>query len=277
MIYVAGALMVMAVVAAEIRNTSRRTVMMQGLEYTLLRQSLAADSISRLAGYLYSVDPMHRHAICVYNDMPLAYSVYPASGLLDLNTIMPDRLEAVLTRLSVDPGTARTIAAGFEQYRLISTNEAEATIFGEAGYFQHINQLRSLPGMTDMVFDTLRPYITVDAFAPSLNIEAAPALLRDLSEQSGLNPAQSTLEAADWLDKDEALQIEIRFIGTEFVAASSRYYAFSEAINPQGRRQLKHSYTSNKTLGHYQTERLNSISVEDLHDCSALLDKVSPS
>ena len=254
-IYVAGALMIMAVIAADIRNHSRQTVLAQGLELSILKQEIAAESVSRLAVYLYSKSPEVRHGVCTYNDTHLVFSVFPASSLMDLNETTPEELELLLVKLESNSDAVQAIVDSFEQYRSVYLNTAAPYPLEETGYFQHINQFRNLAGMTDDIFEKTRPYLTVDAFSSVFNFEAAPPLLREIYTHLDEPRIEAGTELFDIFDRDEALLVEVRLLGTEFAGPTSHYYSYTEARNMDVDRWLKHSFKSDASLGKLDTVR----------------------
>lgn len=267
-IYVAGALMIMAVIAADIRNHSRQTVLVQGLEFSILKQDIAAESMSRLAVYLYSKNLEVRHRVCTYNDTRLVFSVFPASSLMDLNETTPEELELLLAKLESNSDAVQTIVDSFEQYRSAFPHTAAPYPIEETGYFQHINQFRNLAGVTDDIFEKTRPYFTVDAFSPTFNFEAAPPLLQEIYSQLDQTQIEAGTEPFDIFDRDEALLVEVRLLENEFTGPTSHYYSYTERENTDADRWLKHSFKHDASLGKLDTIRIEG---SQLVACKAFL------
>lgn len=131
------------------------------------------------------------------------------TGRIDLNTADPRLLEGLFAAAGVDPGDAAALAERISDFRDTDDTpgpggyEAQNALLAGAGGppknapFDHVRELRTVPGITEALYMRIAPALTVQsgargidpAFAPPLALQALPGVEAKLVDQTSVMKA----------------------------------------------------------------------------------------
>ena len=107
------------------------------------------------------------------------------SGLIDLNTARDELLQGLFKSIELDDTDVSGIVDSILDWRdrdsLVRVNGAEDTDYRQAGYayeakdgpFNSIDELRRVMGMTEAIYNKIKPALTVYSHMPGVNPEVA--------------------------------------------------------------------------------------------------------
>ncbi len=142
---------------------------------------------------------------CRYRSGVLArVSVQDQSGLIDLNSMPGEFFAEFFKRLGAPEGDAAKLAKALEDFR-DSDDKAEDGLPEPAVYpkynfgpknapFQAIEEIDQLPGMTDALYRSSLPYLTVFSNQAGIAPESAPAFLRSLFAETSRGEFKNALK-----------------------------------------------------------------------------------
>lgn len=129
-------------------------------------------------------------------------TVRPERAKVDINFADEVILEALFRSAGADNGKAQALASAIEDWRdgddLVHLNGAELRQYQDAGLdyvpanrlFENVGELRLVYGMTEAMFDCIRPQLTILTQSPGITIDAAdPAIQRELGVTPAAAPA----------------------------------------------------------------------------------------
>jgi general secretion pathway protein K len=165
----------------QVQSAKARALAEAGINHVIL-EMLAADSDRELPvdGSLFSVR---------VGDDDVTLAIRDARGFVDLNAANPDLLDAALSACGINETTRRDLVDTILDWRdkddlshLHGVEDDDYVASGVAwssrdGAFEAIDDLKSLPGMSQVRYDCLAPFVTVYSGSGALNAEYAPPAL----------------------------------------------------------------------------------------------------
>jgi general secretion pathway protein K len=165
----------------QVQSAKARALAEAGINHVIL-EMLAADSDRELPvdGSLFSVR---------VGDDDVTLAIRDARGFVDLNAANPDLLDAALSACGINETTRRDLVDTILDWRdkddlshLHGVEDDDYVASGVAwssrdGAFEAIDELKYLPGMSQVRYDCLAPFVTVYSGSGALNAEYAPPAL----------------------------------------------------------------------------------------------------
>lgn len=195
LVVVLGVVMILSLLAVSLTLTARtefktRVQLAHHAEAAVLADGLARLIAHRLATDRARFSPDGTVTTCRVDDHAVSYSVTDTSGLIDLNAAPSLLFEIVIAGLGATTADARRIAAAIEDFR-DGDDEArgggrESDAYYGAGLpfgaknapFDSVGELDQVVGITQDLFDRLRPLVTVYSRLPGVDPRLVP---RDLA------------------------------------------------------------------------------------------------
>ena len=196
LIAVLGFLAVMSLIAIGVVSVARTTV--ENASRHLLRAQAQA-AIESGIDYGANTLASARGTVPALLSMPetieiggfrVKISARSERGKVDLNFADASLLEAVFRAGGAGKEQAQALSAAVEDWRdgddLLHLNGAERRQYEDAGlsygpankFFAAVGELRLLLGMTDRIFNCVRPQLTVLTQAPGIEVEAASPMMK---------------------------------------------------------------------------------------------------
>ncbi len=243
-IYIAGALLILGFIAADLLHAARRDLRTNQAAFERLELENASEAGARLGAALAdAVQPdevVVQYLDCQYGPGDLAITIRPVTGLFDVNSGRIEDLNILLQALSVDEKTlSRVLAAYRAKTELVNHPEAETNnpslVFPQP-YFNQIGDFRYLDGVSDALFEQLRYYLTAESYLSQMQFHFAPEPLKTFVEEtygpSRLNPSQQ----ARSLDK-----LALQIVSSAYERSSlqhSQIFVMSEPVSVDGARLI---------------------------------------
>jgi len=122
----------------------------------------------------------------VPDNVDIEIKIVDEAGKIDLNTAQTELLRGLLDSVGLNDNQAESLAQAIEDWRdsdnLNRVSGAEDTDYFQAGYtygakngpFNTVGELRQVVGMTEEIFQSLAPALTVFSHQNSINPDTAP-------------------------------------------------------------------------------------------------------
>jgi general secretion pathway protein K len=156
---------------------------------------LFADGMARLIAFRLAGDAQLQKdgspSTCQWNkETRVEYLVQDQAGLIDLNTNDIRLFEILFEKLGLPSNQAQSLSAALQDFRDVDDVGSDSRpepeqyakrMFGpKNGPFQAIEELHQLPGMTEQLYRSVLPFVTVHSAQPGLDPTTTPAALRKL-------------------------------------------------------------------------------------------------
>lgn len=124
-----------------------------------------------------------REVRIIANGLPLVVTIQDELGRIDLNTAPRELLASLFASTGMSQTAAETLADATLERRLNSSNAVSRATTAPQGVqrtvgqrvpFRNIDELRSIPGITEKLFEQIRPAVTVYSRRPMIDPGVAP-------------------------------------------------------------------------------------------------------
>ena len=267
LIIVMGLLFIVSAIAATLMLTSRSQIKIEAALSTRAGLETLADSLVRLSAFRLSLQQQQdatSNAVsidgtplqCQFGDMLADIRVNDVSGLIDINSAPVDILKMLLRGLGTSESQAARLSAEIQDFRdgddLPSENGAEASDYQQLGRrhgpknapFETIDELDQVLSMTPELLQKLRPFVTVHARSPILDLSVAPLpLLQALARGNNANVAWASVsEPVSREQFQPPAALLTRFNPRSMSKARSRIFAIDVTVQgPNRGRYARHA------------------------------------
>lgn len=244
-IYIAGALMILGLIAADLLYAARRDLQTNQVGLKRLELENANEAGARLGAALagspaFVNQPVHGFD-CAYGRSHLTVTVRPVSGLFDINSGRVEDLEILLRSLAIEEPTLARVVAAYraktERVNAASREEdLETRLRFPRPYFNQIGDFRYLDGVSDALFEDLRIYLTANSFFSRIQyIYAPPGLRSYVAETYGPH----RLNSAGSVDRLDTTALQLVARATDGAALDqSQVFILSEPTAADGVRLI---------------------------------------
>jgi general secretion pathway protein K len=196
---------------------------------------LIADGMARLTAWRLATDTVPHIADsspmrCRWNKAALVeVRIQDQAGLADLNVLPPAFFEEFIKGLGVDTISAKQIAAAMMDFRdvdgVAQLGGGEGVSYVNRSYgpknapFEAVEELEQVPGITEMLYRTLLPLVTVHAAQPGIDYQTAPAALRGAFNEAPNGEFNGRLAKYTAASQARAFGIDVRvtlYSGAQF-------------------------------------------------------------
>lgn len=175
----------------------------------------------RLAAGTYKATLNGNATFCAWRTgVTVEIRVQDQAGLIDLNALPPQFFELFFKRLGAGPAAAESLARAMIDFRDADNDSqsggSEPSLYSGFDFgpknapFQAIEELDQLPGMTDLVYRAVLPFVTVFAAQPGIDPTTMPEALRRLFDQPPAGPLTGELASYNGAPQGKTLGIDVR-------------------------------------------------------------------
>ncbi len=168
------------------------------------RAGFIADGMIRLYAYRLAIStkPAEARGLETYcnwlNESVAGISIQDQTGLVDLNTAPPQLFASLLEGLGTTTSDAKKLARELEDFRdsdsLAQSGAPEPATYPDLNVgpknaaLEAIEEIDQLPGMTEALYRTLLPMVTVHSSQPGIDPAQIPEILRRSLRQPASGP-----------------------------------------------------------------------------------------
>jgi general secretion pathway protein K len=220
LVAVLGFLAVMSLIALGVVGASRATVVNASRNLARVQAQAAVESaVNHAVAELVAArsllpDIVKQPQQIQVGGYIVTVAVRPEHTKVDLNYADANLLSILFRAGGADPDTAQALAAAVEDWRdgddLVHVNGAERGAYEEAGlkygpanaFFESVDELRLVRGVTEPLFACLKPEITVFSQRQGIDIDNAAPMIR---AAAGLDDREDDGRSAPSVISDQAI------------------------------------------------------------------------